>query len=226
MRRRLVAPAAAAAAVLALAAPAAALAASDLQVAVVPADGRFGDRHHVQGTFRDAAGAPLAGREIVIQYRDFPYTGTFRPIAIATTGADGRYAVNDVLLYRNADIRAVADDRTASGIARAWTYPAFTLTYRAAGTSRIKLTQVYSTPSRVRLRAPTLFYLGPASAATGAVRARAKTRRTAPGIFTAVATVKIPNAWKGRFRYASCFAYTEGSGMGDPARGCPARFAF
>jgi hypothetical protein len=215
---------AAAAAVVALAAPAAAQAA-DLQVAVVPADERFGDRHHVEGTFTNA-GAPLAGREIVIQYRDYPFTSTFRPIAVTRTGADGRFRADDLLLYRNADVRAVADDRTASGIARAWTYPAFTLTYRAAGLNRIRLTQAYRTPSRVRLTAPTLFYLGPASAATGPVRARAKTRRTAPGSFTATATVKVPKAWKGRFRYASCFGYSDGSGMGDPLRGCPARFTF
>ena len=38
--------------------------------------------------------------------------------------------------------------------------------------------------------------------------------------------VRIPSAWKGRFRYASCFRYTGGSGMGNPRSSCPQRFRF
>jgi hypothetical protein len=223
MRRRLAATAAAA---LALAAPPAALAASDLQVAVVPADGRFGEGHHVEGRLVDAAGAALPGRRIAIHFREWPYTGEFRPLASTLTGADGRFEVDDILLGRNADLRAVAFDGTTSGIARAWTYPAFTLAYRNAGVNRIRVTGTYRTPPEVRLTAPTLFYVGPASATSGTVRARARTRRVAPGRFTATATVRLPKAWKGRFRYASCFRYSKGSGMGDPQRGCPKRFAF
>jgi hypothetical protein len=217
---------AAAALALALTAPPAALAAAGLQLAVVPPDARFGQTHHVEGTFADAAGAPVAGRRVVIEYRDWPYTGEFSPLARARTGADGRFAVDDLVLARNADLRAVAVDGTTSGIARAWTYPAFALRYRTAGANRIRLTGTYRTPRAVRLSAPTLFYVGSASATSGPVRARARTRRTAPGRFAATATVTLPKAWKGRFRYASCFRYSKGSGMGDPLRGCPKRFAF
>ena len=225
MTLRRLALAAATLTALALGAPAAAQA-NDLQVAVVPADATYGAPHTVEGRLTDAAGAPLAGQEIVIRYREFPYTGTFAPLAVTKTGADGRFSAGHLLLWRNADVRAVAADGTTSGIARAWTYPSFALAYRPAGRDRIRLIQAYRTPSTVRLSAPTLFYVGPASSASGPVRARAKTRRTAPGRFVATATLKLPKAWKGSFRFASCFRYSEGSGMGDPARGCPTRLAF
>jgi hypothetical protein len=225
MRRRL---AVAAAATLALAAPAAAPAAAGdpLQLSVVPAEQRFGDPHHVAGRLTDAAGAPSAARRVSILARDWPLTGKFRPIASARTDADGRFAVDDILLDRNADVRAVAFDGTRSGIARAWTYPAFNLRYKTLAGDRVRITQSYRTPAGVRLTAPTLFYVGPAAAASGPVRARAKPNRTAAGRFVATATVRLPKSWNGRFRYASCFGYSKGSGMGDPARGCPKRFAF
>jgi hypothetical protein len=222
-RARRIAAVALAAAGLA-AAPASALAALD--VAVVPSEARYGGTHHAEGRYTDAAGAPLAGRRIALEKRDFPYTGTFRPVAHATTAADGSFSFDDVLLRRNADLRVVAFDGTASGIARAWTYPAFTLRYKPAGTDRITVTQTYTTPKDVRLSAPTLFYLGTASARRSTLKVAAKTRRTAAGRFAATATVKLPKAWKGRFKYASCFGYSKRSGMGDPARGCPRAFDF
>jgi hypothetical protein len=55
---------------------------------------------------------------------------------------------------------------------------------------------------------------------------KVKTKRTAAGRFAATTTIQLPKSWKGHFRYASCFGYTKNSGMGDPARGCPARFTF
>ena len=39
------------------------------------------------------------------------------------------------------------------------------------------------------------------------------------GRFRATTQVRIPKAWKGRFRYASCFPYN--AGMGNPKLGCP-----
>jgi hypothetical protein len=209
---------------LALALPASAQAALDVRV--VPAESRFGATHHAEGRMTDAAGAPLPGRRIALEKRDWPYRARFRPIAHATTDANGNFGFDDVELDRNADLRVVAFDGTTSGIARAWTYPAFTLRYRPAGKDRIMLTQTYRTPATVRLKAPTLFYLGRATADRSTLRVRARTRRTAAGRFIATATVRLPAAWKGRFRYASCFGYSTGSGMGDPDRGCPASFAF
>jgi hypothetical protein len=222
MRRRLAVTALAAAGL--LGAPGSALAALD--VAVTPAEARFGDAHRAQGRLTDANGAPLANRRIALEKRDFPYRGAFRPIDHATTRADGSFRFNDIELRRNADLRAVAFDGTTSGIARAWTYPDFTLDYESAGTNRIRVTQTYETPRGVRLTAPTLFYLGRASASRSTLRVRARTRRKAAGRFVATATVKLPAGWRGGFRYASCFGYSNGSGMGDPARGCPERFDF
>ena len=46
------------------------------------------------------------------------------------------------------------------------------------------------------------------------------------GRFKATATVRLPRAWKGAFRYGSCFRYSEGSGMGAPGATCPKRYRF
>jgi hypothetical protein len=206
------------------AAPASALAALD--VAVEPNEARYGDTHHATGRMTDPAGAPLEGRRIALEKRDYPFTGEFRPIAHATTDPDGRFDFDDILLPRNADLRVVAFDGTTSGIARAFTYPAFTLRYRPAGVDRIRVTQTYKTPRSVRLKAPTLFYLGSSTAAQSSLRVVATTRRVSAGRFRATARIHLPKSWKGRFKYASCFGYTKDSGMGDPARGCGRRFDF
>jgi hypothetical protein len=80
MKRRALALAVAGLAV----APPAAMA--DLGVAVQPNEARFGQAHHVQGSYTDAQGNPLPGRVISLQERDFPYTGAFRTVGHATTG--------------------------------------------------------------------------------------------------------------------------------------------
>jgi hypothetical protein len=207
-----------------LAVPGTALAALD--VAVEPNEARFGDPHHAAGRMTDAAGAPLPGRRIALQERDYPFTGNFHTIGHATTGADGAFSFSEIQLSRNADLRVMAFDGTTSGIARAFTYPAFELTYRPAGDDKIRVTQTYRTPNDVRLRAPTLFYLGKGNAKVSTLRVRVKTQRTAKGRFRATKTVRLPKSWNGRFKYASCFGYTQNSGMGDPARGCAKTFAF
>jgi hypothetical protein len=204
--------------------PARALAALD--VAVDPVEARYGQAHHASGHMTDATGAPLAGRRIALEERDYPFTGGFRPIAHTTTAADGTFRFDDVRLSRNADLRVVAFDGTTSGVARAWTYPAFTLRYRPAAGNRIVLVQSYRTPREVKLTARTQFYLGRGTAVRSSLRVSAATRRTAAGRFVSKATVRLPRTWHGRFRYASCFRYTKDSGMGDPARGCPRQFTF
>jgi hypothetical protein len=208
----------------ALGAPA--VAQAELQVAVTPSEARFGQAHHVVGRLTGASGAPLPDRQITLQARPWPYKARFRPVGTARTGADGRFDVPELRFERNADVRAVAFDGTMSGIARAWTYPAFTLTFKALSETRIRLVQDYRVPEDVRLRAATLFYVGPASAGSAPVRGRARPRRIGRGRWRATATVRLPAAWNGRFRYATCFRYTPGSGMGDPQRGCPERFTF
>jgi hypothetical protein len=94
------------------------------------------------------------------------------------------------------------------------------------GKRRIRLTQTYRTPRDVRLRKRTLFYVGSGGATSAPVRARGKTKRVRAGRFRSVVTVTLPKAFRGRFQYASCFEYTTGSGMGDPAQGCPRRYSF
>jgi hypothetical protein len=175
---------------------------------------------------RDDAEAPLAGRRIALQARPFPFTGGWQTIDHATTDANGRYAIGDVELDRNTDLRAVAFDGTQSGIARAFTYPAHRVVVRVLGPRRIRLTQLYRTPRDVRLRALTLFYVGPRSAASAPVRARGVPRRLGPGRFKAFVTIRLPRSYRGRFQYGTCFRYSRGSGMGDPALGCPRRYAF
>jgi hypothetical protein len=209
---------------LALVAPSTARAALD--VAVKPPEARFGQFHFADGRLTDAAGAPVAGRRITLQKRDFPYRAPFRPIGHTTTAADGTFSFDDIELSHNADLRVMAFDGTVSGIARAWTYPDFTLRYRPAGTDRIRVTQTYTVPRDVRLTMPTFFYFGRATAARSGLRVKAPTKRTAAGRFTATAAVTLPKAWKGDFRYASCFRPVESTGMGDPARTCPPRFTF
>jgi hypothetical protein len=200
--------------------------ASAIDVAVSPPDAVFGALHRASGQMRDDTGAPLAGRRISLQVRPFPFTGPWRTVDHATTDAKGRYAIDDIELDRNADVRVVAFDGTTSGIARAFTYPAHQLAYKVVGKRRLRLTQTYRTPRDVRLRARTLFYVGSGSAASAPVRARGETKRLRAGRFRSVVTVTLPRAFRGRFQYASCFAYTPGSGMGDPARGCPKRYTF
>ena len=51
--------------------------------------------------------------------------------------------------------------------------------------------------------------------------AKARTRRVRAGRYVARATVRIPASFEGRFSYVSCFGYSKGSGMGDPALRCP-----
>ena len=87
----------------------------------------------------------------------------------------------------------------------------------------IRIVQTYRTPRSVPpLTAPTLFYVGRSGRPRAPLAARAKTRpvrrkgkRGRRGRFRASAQVRIPKAWNGRFRYASCFPYN--AGMGNPA---------
>ena len=94
----------------------------------------------------------------------------------------------------------------------------------------IRIVQTYRTPKDVTLTAPTLFYVGRAGRPTGAAappgedearhaQGQGQGEARVKGRFRASAQVRIPAAWKGRFRYASCFPYN--AGMGNPKLGCP-----
>ncbi len=192
-----------------------------VQVEVVPKDGtEFGTPQTVVGRLMGPYDAPLVGRKVVLEARRYPYKGPFATLTTATTGLDGRFAFPDHDFDRNHQVRVFAPtfgDR--SPVTVAYVYPRSNLTFRLIRRNVIRVSQVYATPKDVRLTKPTLFYVGPAGEKTAPLAARAKTRRLKRGRFISRAQVRIPKAWKGRFRYASCFPYN--SGLGDPKVGCP-----
>ena len=186
---------------------------------------QFGTAHRMSGRLVDGA-TPLAGRPVELLGRAFPYDGEFKTLATATTDANGAYAITKKF-DRNMQLQAVATDAGAtSPIVRAYVFPRPRSVFKALSGSRLRITQFLSTPANVRLSAYTNFYLGPKNANTAPRVARAKPRRIGPGRFKATATVKLPRSWKGAFRYASCFRYSEGSGLGDPRATCPKRYRF
>jgi hypothetical protein len=217
---------------LAAAAPAAA---AEVSIAVDPRDGvRLGFATKVTGVATES-GAPLAGRTVRLEVREHPFTEEWTARGEARTGADGGFSFSK-RLERNHQLRVVlaglppAPD-VASPIAAAYVLPAFTLSFDQAPGRRIRLRQVYTVPKRVRLSAPTRFYVGPCkadkrgdcTAERAPFRKRGRTRRIRAGRYVATATVRIPARYEGRFTYVSCFGYSEGSGMGNPDLRCPRR---
>jgi hypothetical protein len=217
---------------LAAAAPAAA---AEVTVELAPKAGvRLGNTTGITGTATEN-GAPLAGRTVRLELREHPFRGGWEPRAEARTDTDGRYTFSPAL-KRNHQVRVVlvgvppAPDEL-SPIAQAYVLPAFTLTFAQDGARRIRLRQVYTVPRRVRLSAPTRFYVGPCkpskrgrcTARRAPFRKKTETRRVRAGRYVARATVRIPKAYEGRFTYVSCFGYSEGSGMGNPKLRCPRR---
>jgi hypothetical protein len=200
--------------------------AADVRLALLTDEGvQYGTPHELSGTLREGT-APLAGQAIELQGRAYPYTGEFKTLATATTRADGSFAFKR-RLDRNMDLRAVAPAQGAlSEDDRAYVYPRPRSTFKALSGNRLKITQFLRTPPNVRLSARTTFYLGPKKAKRAKPFARAKPRRIGTGRFKATATVRIPAAWKGAFRYGSCFRYSEGSGMGAPGARCPKIYRF
>jgi hypothetical protein len=111
-------------------------------------------------------------------------------------------------------------------VLRTFTYPDFTLTFRAARPGVVRLVQRYRVPRDVRLNAPTRFYLGARRAARSSLRRSAPIRRVRRGRYESRVRVVLPPAWHGRFRFGSCFATSPRSGMGRPDAGCPRRYRF
>jgi hypothetical protein len=205
-----------------LAAPAAS-AATTVDIEVAPAETRLGSTTRVTGTVA-IDGAPAAGRRVELQGSRYPYDDELAPLDETTTRADGTYAFTRKL-DRNWQLRVVAAGRISKRV-RAYVFPATRLTFHARSSRVIRLTQRYTVPRGVRLGQPTRFYVGRRGVATAPRVATAELRRTRPGRYLSTAIVRIPAAWNGRFRYASCFRYTVGSGMGDPKARCPRRFRF
>ena len=221
-------------ALLALALAPAAASASVIDIAVTPASGAdFGDSHTVTGKITGAYGAPLVGRSVVLEARPYPFRGRkYKAVETATSGLDGRFAF-DHAFDRNQRVRVSAPEFPGdhSFVLPVYVFPRSALSFELVRRNVIRLVQTYRTPKDIKLTAPTRFYLGKegkkraplvAKVETKPVRAKAKKGKKGKikkGRFRATAVVRIPRAWKGRFRYASCFPYN--AGMGDPKLGCP-----
>ena len=219
-------------ALLALALVPAAASAAVVEIEVNPAGGAdFGESHAVTGKLTGPYGAPLVARQVQLEIRRHPYRTSFVPAGTATTGLDGRFAFEHEF-DRNHQVRVLAPEfGDRSALQPVYVFPRTNLTFSLVRRNVIRIVQTYRTPRSVRLTAPTLFYVGRSGRPRAPLAARAKTKRVTrkvrgkrkrqvvKGRFRASAQVRIPKAWKGRFRYASCFPYN--AGMGNPKLGCP-----
>jgi hypothetical protein len=205
-----------------LAAPAAE-AVVTVSIKVAPSGTVWGGKTRITGTVL-SDGAPVAGQPVQLDGKRYPFEDPLAMVDTTTTAADGTYSFEREL-DRNWQFRVIAVGVKSERV-RAYVYPATTLTFRARSSRVIKLTQRYRVPRGVRLEQPTIFYVGRRGRATAPRVATSKLKRIRAGRYRSTAVVRLPAAWHGRFRYASCFRYTGGSGMGDPRAGCPRRFRF
>ena len=205
-----------------LAAPAAS-AAVTVDMKVMPEETTYGERTEITGTALQD-GVPFAGQPVQLEGRRYPFESEFEVVETAITATDGTYEFEREL-DRNWDLRV----RAGGGIAprvRAYVFPASELTFRARSSRVIRVTQRYRVPRGVRLERPTIFYVGRRGAKSAPRAATGELERIRAGRYRSSAIVRLPASWKGRFRYASCFRYTGGSGMGNPRSSCPRRFSF
>jgi hypothetical protein len=215
-------------ALLVLAALPAAGSAAVSKLALVPEGGvDYGDTQAVTGKVTGAFDAPLVGRQVVLEAHGYPFRRPYAPIATATTGLDGRFAF-ERRFDRNQRVRVlVPETGERSAFAPVYVFPPADLTFSLVKRNVIRIVQTYRTPTDIRLTAPTFFYVGRAGRRIASRAAKSTTRplkrkgKRVPGRFRASADVRLPAAWKGRFRYASCFPYN--AGMGNPELGCPKR---
>jgi hypothetical protein len=204
------------------AAPAAS-AATTVSIRVSPSETQFGTTTTLTGTVA-TDGVATTGVPVTLEGRPYPYDGDFAPVVTGTTGPDGRYTFAQHL-RRNWQFRVATTGATSKRV-RAYVFPATTLTFKARSSRVIRLTQRYHVPKGVKLEQPTIFYVGKRGRKTAPRVASGKLERVRSGRYTSSTTVRLPKSWNGRFRYASCFRYTGGSGMGNPRASCPRRFRF
>ena len=206
-----------------LAAPAAHAATTTVTLKVPRKQTIFGHATKLSGTVL-TDGAPAAGVPVQLEGRRYPYEGDFAVVDTTTTAADGTYEFARKL-DRNWQFRAVAAGVTSSR-GRVYVAPWSKLTFQARSSRVIRLTQRYRVPRGVRLKQPTIFYVGPRKSKRIPRVASAELKRTRAGRYTSTALIHLKPEWKGFFRYASCFRYTGGSGMGNPRAGCARRYRF
>jgi hypothetical protein len=207
-----------------LLAPASASAA-ELTMRVSDQEVQYGAQFRVTGKLTQT-GVPLPGQVVELQARKYPFTGPLVRIATTTTALDGTYSFRPKF-SRNVRLNAFAPaQRVNTGELPAYVFPRPRSTFKGLPRSRLRITQLLTTPRGVRLTAPSFFYLGPRGASTGRRVARALPHRIARGRFKASAVVRLPRSFRGRFRFASCFLYSRGSGMGNPRARCPRKWRF
>lgn len=202
---------------------ASAQAAVTVDMKVTPSETTYGERTEVTGTALQD-GVPLAGQPVVLEGRRYPYDDEFAALDEAVTAPDGTYEFKR-RLDRNRDLRVRVGD-ALSDRERTYVFPASTLTFRARSANVIRVTQRYRVPRGVRLEKPTIFYVGKRGRKRAPRAATGELKRIRAGRYKSTAIVRLPRSWKGKFRYASCFRYTGGSGMGNPRASCPRRFRF
>ena len=95
---------------------------------------RYGAAHRVDGTLSDGT-TPLAGQEVVLEGRRYPYEGSYRVIDRTTTNDEGEFRF-DAELDRNHRLRVVAPAQDAqSQRLQAYTLPGFEMSFRAISPS-------------------------------------------------------------------------------------------
>jgi len=183
----------------------------------------FGDTATISGTVL-SDGAPFAAQPVELDVRRYPFETPFEPLATTMTAVDGTYSFEHAP-QRNAQYRVIAGGVKSHRL-HAYVFPATTLSFTPRSSRVIRLTQRYRVPKHVTLDKPTIFYVGKRGRATAPRVATVELQRVRAGRYRSTATVRLPKSWHGRFRYASCFRYTGGSGMGNPRASCPRRFRF
>jgi hypothetical protein len=204
----------------ALLAPATAQAAPALVVDLEQPAVGYGAHHTVMGTLADGL-TPLAGQQVILEGRRYPYEGSYRVIAKAVTDAKGGFTFKPKL-DRDHILRVVAPaQRLTSQRVHAYTLPSFSLSFRALKPGVARLTQRYTVPKPVKLTEPTHFYVGRRGAKYASKVLVGPTKRVKAGRFISSVRLVLPASWHGRFRFGSCFRTSKGSGMGDPKATCP-----
>src|SRR6185436_10431088 len=150
---------------------------------------QFGGTTRISGTVLDD-GAPVAGAVVRLDGTRYPFENPLAAVATATTDAEGAYRF-DRELDRNWQFRVVAGT-TKSERVRAYVYPATKLTYKARSSRVIKLTQRYRLPRGVRLKEPTIFYVGKSGRDSAPRVATGKVERIRAGRYRSTAVVRLP----------------------------------